>query len=166
MNFKLFFYKSGISGKLNIIILAFCFFGFNCAQENITAKNKFCDIYILNNRNNKIKLKVEIVDTDESRTKGLMFRDKLDEDQGMLFVFADETTREFWMMNTYIPLNIAYISRQSIINEIYYMRPLDTSIRYPSQQPAMYALEVNKDWFKKNNIPEGSKVILDGCFGK
>ena len=149
---------------INICVL--CVLGFNCSQENITAKNNFCDIYIINNQNNKIKLKVEIADTVESQTRGLMFRDKLDENSGMIFVFGNETIREFWMMNTYIPLNIAYINRQGIINEIYYMRPLDTSIRYPSQLPAMYALEVNKDWFKKNNISEGSKVIFDGCFGK
>jgi uncharacterized protein len=149
---------------INICVL--CVLGFNCSQENITAKNNFCDIFIVNNQNHKIKLKVEIADTVETQTRGLMFRDKLDENSGMIFVFGNETTREFWMMNTYIPLNIAYINRQGIINEIYYMRPLDTSIRYPSQQPAMYALEVNKDWFKKNNIFEGSKVIFNGCFGK
>jgi uncharacterized membrane protein (UPF0127 family) len=163
MNFNIIFYKLTYI-IINICVL--CFFGFNCSQENITAKNNFCDIYIINNQNNKIKLKVEIADTVETQTKGLMFRDKLDENSGMIFVFGNETTREFWMMNTYIPLNIAYINRLGIINEIYYMRPLDTSIRYPSQQPAMYALEVNKDWFKKNNIFEGSKVIFNGCFGK
>jgi uncharacterized protein len=153
--------------KLNILIFfVFCLFGFFCSKENITAKSKFCDIYILNNQNSKIKLKVEVADTDESRTRGLMFRDKLDENSGMLFIFTDETIREFWMMNTYISLNIAYISRSGLINEIYYMRPLDISVRYPSQRTAMYALEVNKDWFKKNNISEGSKVVFNGCFGK
>ncbi len=153
--------------KLNLLIFfVICIFELFCSQENITAKNRSCDIYILNNQNNKIRLKVEIADTDESRAKGLMFRDKLGENNGMLFVFTDETYREFWMMNTYIPLNIAYISRHGLINEIHYMRPLDTTARYPSQKPAMYALEVYKDWFKKHNIKEGSKVIIDGCFGK
>jgi uncharacterized protein len=164
MNFRLFFKKLLYITSINIILL--CVIGLNCSQNSITAKNKFCDIYILNSQNQKIKLNIEIADTTETQTRGLMFRDKLDENSGMLFVFKNETIREFWMMNTYIPLSIAYISRQGILNEIYYMRPLDTSIRYPSQQPAMYALEVNKDWFKKNNISEGSKVIFDGCFGK
>jgi uncharacterized protein len=157
-----------IFDKLTFIINIFmlCVFGFNCSQENITKKNNYCDIYIINNHNNKIKLKVEIADTVESQTKGLMFRDKLDENSGMIFIFGNETIREFWMMNTYIPLSIAYINRLGTINEIYYMRPLDTSITYPSRQPSMYALEVNKDWFKKNNISEGAKVIFNGCFGK
>ncbi len=146
--------------------MCFVFLDLTAHRKILQQKNNFCNIYIINNQNNKIKLKVEIADTVETQTRGLMFRDKLDENSGMIFVFGNETTREFWMMNTYIPLNIAYINRQGIINEIYYMRPLDTSIRYPSQQPAMYALEVNKDWFKKNNISEGAKVIFNGCFGK
>ena len=162
MNFKQFTYK--FSYIINIS--AFCFILLNCSKDNITAKNKICDIYIINNQNQKIELNVEIADTEETQTRGLMFRDKLAESSGMLFVFESETMHQFWMKNTYIPLNIAYISKDGIVNEIQYMRPLDTSILYPSTQPAMYALEVNKDWFQKNNISEGSRVILDGCLGK
>lgn len=159
-------FRTGLSFIKLFFICVLIFSGLYCSKDNITAKNKFCNIYIINNQNDKIKLLVEIADTDEIRSKGLMFRHNLDENSGMLFIFENEAMREFWMMNTYIPLNIAYINRQDIINDIHYMRPLDTSVRYPSRQPAMYALEVNKDWFKKNNISEGSKVIFNGCFGK
>lgn len=164
MNFKRLYHKASHIILINIVFILNA--GSGCSQENIPANIKFCDIYILNNQNQKIKLNVEIADTAEKQTRGLMYRDKLAANDGMLFVFNDEEMREFWMKNTFIPLNIAYINRQGTLNEIYYMRPIDTSVTYPSRQPAMYALEVNKDWFIKNNISEGSKVIFNGCLGK
>jgi hypothetical protein len=51
---------------------------------------------------------VELADTDEKRTLGLMFRDSMPDDQGMLFIFPGETRRSFWMKNTRIPLDIFY----------------------------------------------------------
>ena len=53
---------------------------------------------------------VEIADTDERRAYGLMFRNSLPKDEGMLFIFEDERIRSFWMKNTLIPLSIAYIN--------------------------------------------------------
>ena len=70
------------------------------------------------------------------------------------------------MKNTFIPLDIAYISADGIINEIYRMEPLDYSIIYPSNKPAKYALEVNAGWFKKNGIKPGMKLDFNGCLGK
>ena len=164
MNFKSLFYK--LSCIILVHISLFCISVLTCSKENITAKNKLCDINIINNQNQKIELNIEIANTEETQTRGLMFRDKLDKSSGMLFVFNKEEIRNFWMKNTYIPLSIAYISKDGIINEIHYMRPLDTSVTYPSIQPAMYALEVNQGWFRDNNISEGSKVVINGCLGK
>jgi uncharacterized protein len=136
------------------------------SPDKIVAKNRFCDIFIINKDNKKITLKAEIAKTSESHTRGLMFRKTLDENTGMLFVFRDEARRGFWMKNTYIPLSLAYIDSNGIIYKIYQMKPLDTSITYPSGEPCKYALEVNLGWFKKNNITNGCKIDLNGCFGK
>lgn len=84
----------------------------------------------------------------------------------MLFVFPGERHRRFWMKNTYLPLSIAYVNRYGIINEIYDMEPLDSSRVYPSMYPAQYAIEVNRGWFKRNNIKKGCRVLLHGCIGK
>ena len=46
------------------------------------------------------------------------------------------------------------------------MRPLDTSVTYPSRYPARYALEVNRGWFAENGVAPGAGVELDGCLGK
>ena len=102
----------------------------------------------------------------EQREKGLMFRKSLNESDGMLFVFEREQKLNFWMKNTYIPLDIAYIDKNGIINEIYHMKPLDVSLTYNSIKPAMYALEVNLGWFSRHKIKTGSKIEFNGCLSK
>lgn len=125
-----------------------------------------CRLSVINGNGKKIYVTAEIADTAQSRNRGLMYREKMDFNRGMLFVFENSRTRSFWMKNTYIPLDIAYINENGIINEIYTMKPLDYSITYNSIKPAMFALEVNAGWFKKNNISSGSKIEFYGCFSK
>ena len=104
-------------------------------------------------------ISVEIADTDQLRTLGLMNRKTLDEDNGMLFIFEDERKLSFWMKNTLIPLSIAYISKHGEIKEIYHMEPLDES-SVKSTRSVMYALEMNQGWFEANNISVGDRIIL------
>lgn len=132
----------------------------------VFSKTGIFTIYIIKNRTVKSSLSIEIADTEPEREKGLMFRYSLPADNGMLFVFNNERKLSFWMKNTFIPLDIAYISAEGIINEIYRMEPLDYSIIYPSNKPAKYALEVNAGWFKKNGIKPGMKLDFNGCLGK
>lgn len=123
-------------------------------------------IYIINGNDSKTALTIEIADDESERQRGLMYRYSLDRDRGMLFVFEKERMLSFWMKNTYIPLDIAYISKTGVINEIYRMEPLDISITYPSKKAAMYALEVNAGWFSRNSITAGMKLDFNGCLGK
>lgn len=102
---------------------------------------------------------VEIADTDERRAYGLMFRNALPKDEGMLFIFSDERQRSFWMKNTVIPLSIAYINKDRVITEIIDMQPAVLGATrprsYPSKKKSMYALEMNIGWFEKNKIWPG-----------
>lgn len=148
------------------IVSIILFIHFFSAIAIYPEKNSLCSITILNNNKKQIKLAVETADTEAKRRYGLMFRKSLDQNRGMLFVFPFEIMLDFWMKNTYIPLSIAYIDKNFIINEIYDMKPLDTSIKYPSKRAAKYALEVNQGWFKKHNITKGCRIILNGCFSK
>jgi uncharacterized protein len=150
----------------NKIIFIFFIFMLLESGNKLNAENKLCNIYIINDKNIKIGLKAEIADTYESKVKGLMYRRELEKNTGMLFVFESESIQNFWMKNTYIPLSIAYISENGIINEIYNMKPLDVSITYPSKKPCLFALEANMYWFRTNNISKGCRIILNGCFGK
>lgn len=87
-----------------------------------------------------------------------MFRQSLAPDSGMLFVFDSDEPRSFWMYNTYIPLSIAFIDSAGLIINILEMRPMDTTIRYLSERPARYALEMNSGWFVANSIKPGDTV--------
>ena len=105
-----------------------------------------------------ISLQIEIVQDAESRQLGLMYRDELAENLGMLFVFETTRVLSFWMRNTFIPLDIAFIDAAGVIVDIQRMEPLDESKQYISAVPALYALEVNAGWFEKNGVKRGSKV--------
>jgi uncharacterized protein len=125
-----------------------------------------CSIHIQNSGGRLVPVSVETAVSSAEKEKGLMNRKSLPSDTGMLFVFEYENYQDFWMKNTYIPLSIAYIDTNGIIREIYDMKPLDTSITYPSKYPARYALEVNLGWFSRNNIRPGCRIKLNGCLGK
>jgi uncharacterized membrane protein (UPF0127 family) len=100
---------------------------------------------------------VEVASTPQERADGLMNREKLEPNTGMLFIFPDNRTRSFWMKSTRIPLSIAYISSENEIVRIADMRPFSTD-RVPSLYPARYALEMNQSWFKKHDISKGAIV--------
>jgi len=100
----------------------------------------------------------EIADTPQTSENGLMYRDSLPEDHGMLFVFEKPKTVSFWMRNTKIPLSIAYIDSAGKILEIESLKPLDeTPVASASGQVA-FALEVNEGWFKRNGVSPGATI--------
>jgi len=103
------------------------------------------------------KVNAELATTTEARNRGLMHRQSMNEDDGMLFVFPDTDYRSFWMENTFIPLSIAYLTEAGKIINIERMHPFNrTSVR--STEPAKYALEMNAGWFKKRGVQVGDVV--------
>jgi len=107
---------------------------------------------------NGISLYVETAQTDDERQRGLMFRETLPPDEGMLFVFPVAQIQSFWMRNTFIPLDIAFIAEDGAIIDIQHMKPVDESVLYTSTGPALYALEVNAGWFAQHRIEAGTRV--------
>jgi uncharacterized membrane protein (UPF0127 family) len=115
-------------------------------------------ISFTNDAGARIELLVEIADTPEKRARGLMFRESLPEDRGMLFDFGGvETQSGFWMKGTTIPLSIAFISVDDTIIHIQDMEPLSLEL-HRSDQPYEYAIEVNRGWFEANGIGVGAAV--------
>jgi len=102
---------------------------------------------------------VEIADTPASRDQGLMFRQHLAADSGMLFVFDDDDQRGFWMKNTVIPLSIAFLDSSGYILNIEDLIPHDCRSKY-SNGPARYALEMNQGWFDINDIHQGDLISI------
>jgi uncharacterized membrane protein (UPF0127 family) len=107
-----------------------------------------------------VELTVEIAQTDEERALGLMFRKKLPDGEGMLFVFDRDQQLSFWMKNTIIPLSIAYITSDGRIHEIKDMVPNDIN-SVTSSRSVRYALEVPQGWFDRVNVRPGALVNAD-----
>lgn len=103
------------------------------------------------------KLTAEVAHTDPARTQGLMHRRILPESRGMLFVFPGAAMHAMWMMNTHIPLSVAFIDERGVIINIEDMKP-HTQDTHPAAKPAKYALEVNLGWFAKRGIKPGARV--------
>jgi uncharacterized membrane protein (UPF0127 family) len=92
-----------------------------------------------------------------ARSQGLMYRESLEENSGMLFVFTDANYYSMWMKDTYIPLSVAFIDEQGVILNIEDMQP-ETRTAHDSEGLAKYALEMNKGWFAARKISAGAKV--------
>jgi hypothetical protein len=102
---------------------------------------------------------VYIADTFETRQVGLMntTEAELPTDRGMLFIFAYDQYLSFWMRNTIIPLDIAYVRSDGTILKTYTMPPLDES-GFPSFEPARFALELRAGQLAEKGIREGDRI--------
>ena len=105
------------------------------------------------------KLNVEIASDEKSIKKGLMFRQTMPDDEGMLFIHDTPDVCSYYMKNTYIPLSIAFADEDGVIFQIEDMNPGDVN-NVKSIQPALYALEMNQGWFNNNNILIGNEIIF------
>jgi hypothetical protein len=101
----------------------------------------------------------EVANTSETRSQGLMYRDEVPEGTGMLFVFDREAERSFWMQNTFVALDVAFIDRNFRIVDIQQMEPESTEI-HDGARPAMFALEVRQGWFAEKGIGVGDRCEL------
>lgn len=104
-----------------------------------------------------VRLAVEVARTTSEREQGLMHREELDEDSGMIFIWDRPTTGGFWMKNTLIPLSIAFISQEGAIIDIQDMQPQTLDSHSPGRS-YMYAVEVNQGYFGEKGIAVGDMV--------
>ncbi len=114
-------------------------------------------------------LEVEIADNPYLRQQGLMGRQLLSENRGVLFIFPMEVIQKFWMKNTIIPLSIAFIRNDGNISQILQMKPdLWNGIlpEYRSNEKVRFALEVNQGWFETRGIKSGHKIHFSRAIQK
>ncbi len=116
-------------------------------------------IVVIGGEGDGVELTVELARTAGERSRGLMFREELAEDGGMLFVFPEDTEAGFWMRDTLIPLSIAFIAADGTIVDIQDMEPLSTELHRPPER-YRYALEVNQGWFQQNGFDVGDQVEI------
>ena len=105
-----------------------------------------------------VEISAEIAATPATRAQGLMYRKQLAKNQGMLFIFPEPDYYGMWMLNTYIPLSVAFLDKQGVILNIADMAPL-TKESHGAVAPAKFALEMNLGWFKAHNIKAGDQVL-------
>lgn len=98
----------------------------------------------------------EVAATPDAHQEGLMNRREVPDGTGMLFVFQSESTRSFWMRNTYVPLDIAFLNQAMEIVDIQQMEP-ESEEYHTSSAPAMFALEVPEGWFEAHDVQPGDQ---------
>jgi len=103
------------------------------------------------------RITVELARRPDEQSRGLMFRQSLPPDHGMLFVFPRDDVQAFWMRNTTIPLSIAYADGDGKIVRIADLEPLDER-PVTSIAPARYALEMNRGWFAAHDVATGDRI--------
>ncbi len=103
---------------------------------------------------------LEIANTEPSRQRGLMERDSMPPDHGMIFVFAEEQPLSFWMKHTRFPLEILYLDAGGQIVSIHQMKPYDTRTNTRSARPAKYAIELNVGQVKKAGVEAGDVLQI------
>ena len=107
----------------------------------------------------RIELSVELALTSEQKATGLMYRESLPENSGMIFLYDPWTSGSFWMKNTLIPLSIAFFDPDGRIIYITDMEPQTTESHGPGK-PFKAALETNKGWFERNNVSVGDRIEI------
>ena len=113
------------------------------------------ELEILKNGEVTKTIDIEIAETPYERETGLMYRESMEDNQGMLFIFPDAAPRSFYMKNTYIPLDIIYMSNDTtVVSFKENAQPRDESL-IPSNAPAKFVLEINGGKMAEWNIEIG-----------
>ncbi len=121
-------------------------------------------IELLDPENKSLVIKAELAVTSAQHEKGLMGRTELKEGKGMLFIFTDARTLNFWMKNTLIPLDIVFFDQGGQFVSAATMMPCtaDPCALYPSSGPAQYAFELPEGFIKEFDVGVGWKLNTEG----
>jgi uncharacterized protein len=143
-----------------IVILIVLFSGCRKSQETI-------ELYFHNPAGTASPtILAEVARTPNKRSMGLMYRSDLSKRQGMIFIFPEEREQTFWMKNTYLELDIIFISRDlKVVSIVHRAVPLSTLARV-SEVPAMYAVEIRGGLAEQWGIVPGSRLIAKKALPK
>jgi uncharacterized membrane protein (UPF0127 family) len=103
-------------------------------------------------------IQAEVARTEAEREQGLMFREKMDTNHGMVFIFNANAQVCMWMKNTLLPLSVAFLDEAGKVVNIEDMQP-QTLDSHCSKKNVRYALEMNLGWFKQKNIKPGTSIV-------
>lgn len=106
----------------------------------------------------KAAVLVEVVRTPEAIQRGLMYREEMDEDRGMLFLMPQEEVQSFWMRNTYIALDMIFVGRDKVVVGVVEDATPMTDTGRTVGKPSLYVVEVNAGWAKAHGVTAGVRV--------
>lgn len=134
------------------------------SSENIWEKStafNFTDGEIWPQKDPNLQLNVELAETQAEQSQGLMDVKHMEKNQAMLFIFNEEQKLTFWMKDTLLALDIAFLDNNGQIIKIHHhAEPLNTSLKYSSDGEAAYVIETNAGWFTTNRIVEGDSFNI------
>jgi uncharacterized protein len=147
--------------RLSALLLALLLLAASaCSRDEGSGSGPSTAAILFGDGPNQASLEVEVADTPDERERGLMGRDHLPEDQGMVCVWDEPTTSRFWMKDTLIPLSIAFYDDRVVA--IMDMEPCeaDPCPTYGPNVPYVGAVEANEGWFERNGVEVGDSVQL------
>ena len=108
-----------------------------------------------------IPIEAQVAITRTEMSRGLMYRESLGPDRGMLFPYRQPEQMSFWMANTPLPLDIGFFDSEGILKEIHRMYPYDTNKTRSRSSGIQFALEMNSGWFADNSLFPGARLDLE-----
>jgi len=153
-----------------LLVLFFVFIPFNKEKEvenkpqkteEILSKNQGKLWFISDKTHDTLSvIDIEVADDEAEREQGLMYRQTMNADKGMLFIFDNSDQRFFWMKNTFISLDIIYVDENMKIVTIHKTALPQSETSLPSIEPAKYVVEVNAGFTDRYKINKGDKILF------
>jgi uncharacterized membrane protein (UPF0127 family) len=142
-----------------MLLLAMSMAAFSACSHSTGARKQGEPEVILMTRAGELHVKVEIARNDPERQRGLMFRQKLESGRGMIFLFEHPEKLKFWMKNTYIPLDMVFISADKhVVGIEENAEPLTLTSRGPDDVDSQFVLEVPGGWARTHGVERGVAV--------
>ena len=111
------------------------------------------------------RVRVELARSQNEMARGLMYRQQLDEDAGMLFIYQQDGDHHFWMKNTYLPLDMVFLGADGkVVGIVENAEPMTTTSRSVNT-PSRYVLEVNAGYCRRHGVRNGTRVEFFGISG-
>ncbi|WP_275096345.1 DUF192 domain-containing protein [Sedimenticola hydrogenitrophicus] len=107
-----------------------------------------------------INARVEVAASPKARQRGLMYRESMGKDEGLLMIFPEPQEVSLWMLNTRIPLDVGFFDDQGVLRAVVSMQPDGGKQLYHSPPDTRYALEMNRGWFARYALAPGARLKL------
>ena len=147
---------SRLLATLPILLLLFA----ACAPKEPALALESSDTYFpISIDGTPLQLQLALIQSEQN--KGLMHRDSMPKDHGMLFLFKQSKSRSFWMRNTRIPLDLGYVDASGRLLEVHALYPYDENGVDSRSQEVLIVLETNRGWFARNSIAPGAQLDME-----